>query len=168
MDDFDDGSGKTTVIEFVAVPEFFDIDHYLSIREMTGFVETVDLKQMQILAEAIKGSTIFVTGDNYRISATTIFMLLQIYDELNLVINLSTDKPWKPRGTDYQTVAGWHIKRDRDIGDDVRNRPMSFVIINLLQLQQEGILDKALESVVNLEEHLNDITKTIKKVGKLD
>ena len=99
QDDFEEGtSGQTTtVIEFVAVPEFFDIEHYLSIRESTGFVETVDLKQMKLIAESIRCSTIFSTGDNYSISGTTIFMLLQIYDELNLVINLSVEKPWKPR-----------------------------------------------------------------------
>jgi hypothetical protein len=172
MTDFDDdtmdSSRKITVIEFVAIPDFFDIEHYLSIRESTGFVDTVDLKQMRLVAESIRCSTIFTTGDNYSISATTIFMLLQIYDELKLVINLSTEKPWKPRGVDYKTVAGWYIQRDRDIQRDTRNRPMSFIIINLLQLQQEGILEKALQSVVEMEEYVNDLQRTFKKVGKLD
>lgn len=169
QDDFAEGMADiTTVIEFVAVPEFFNLEHYLSIRESTGFVETVDLKQMTLIAESIRTSTIFSTGDNYSISATTIFMLLQIYDELQLVINLSSEKPWKPRGVDYKTVAGWHIRRDRDIQSGTRNRPMSFVLINLLQLQQEGILDKAMESVAEMQDYLNDLNATIKKVGKLD
>jgi len=163
-----DSRTVTTVIEFVAVPNFFDIEHYLSIRESTGFVDTVDLKQMKLVAESIRYSSIFTTGDNYSISATTIFMLLQIYDELKLVINLATEKPWKPRGTDFKTVAGWYVKRDREINSGHRERPMSFVIINLLQLQQDGILDKAMESVAEMQDYLNDLNATIKKVGKLD
>ena len=169
-DDMDDmnPNRSTTIIEFVAVPEFFDLEHYISIRESTGFVETINAKQMSLIAESIRCSTIFTTGNNYSISATTIFMLLQIYDELDLVINLSTEKPWKPRGTDYKTVASWHIQRDKDIEGGTMDRPMSFVIINLLQLQQEGILEKALQSVVKMETYLIDLNKTIKKVGKLD
>jgi len=165
---YDDGVRVTTVIEFVAIPEFFDIEHYLSIRESTGFVDTVNLKQMKLIAESIRYSTIFSTGDNYQISATSVFMLLQMYDELKLVINLSTEKPWKPRGTDYKTVAGWYVKRDREVNSGRHDRPMSFVIINLLQLQQEGILDKALKSVVSMEAYLNDLNETFKKVGKID
>jgi len=159
---------KTTVIEFVAIPDFFDIEQYLSIRELTGFVDTVDLKQMKLIAESIRYSSIFTTGDNYSISATTIFMLLHIYNEINLVINLSTEKPWKPRGVEYKTVAEWHVSRDRDINGGTRNQPMSFVIINLLQLQKEGILKKALESVLELKKYVDDLQKTFKKVGKLD
>lgn len=160
---------KTTVIEFVAVPDFFDIEDYLSIRESTGFVDTVDLKQMRLIAESIRYSTIFSTGDNYSISATTVFMLLHIYDELDLVINLSSEKPWRPRGVTFETVAGWHTQRDRDISTgNRRDRPMSFVIVNLLQLQQEGILERALQSVVKLEEYVKDLNETYKRVGKLD
>jgi len=153
--------GMLTMVEFVAVPLTLDIEHYLTMRETTGFKDAVDKKQLKIICEAVKNSTIFAMVNNMRISVETIFAFLQILKELNLIIKVGTN-PLAGREDLYMKVAEAYSNRDAD------GKPTTVVFINLLMLHQEGLMDEALKSVVEVDEYFTDINETIKKVGNLD
>ena len=155
--------GILTMVEFVAVPQIFDIEHFLTMRETTGFIDIADKKQLKIVSDAVKNSTVFAIVNNPNISIVTIFAFLQILKELNLVIQIATN-PLMTRLEDYDYVAAAYA----DPGNQDAKKPATIVFINLLMLQQEGLLDKALESVVKIDEYFDDINETIKKIGKLD
>jgi len=154
-------NGMLTMVEFVAVPTTLDIEHYLTMRETTGFKDAVNKKQLIIICEAVKNSTIFAMVNNRRISIETIFAFLQILKELNLIIKVGTN-PLAGKEEMYMRVAEAYSNRDAD------GKPATVVFINLLMLHQEGLMDKALKSVVEIDEYYEDINKTIKTIGKFD
>ncbi len=157
-------AGKLTIVEFVAVPLTLDIDHYLSMRESTGFKIAFDRSQLKIICEAVKNSTVFSMVNSRSRAIIDALAFLQILKDLKLIIKVATN-PLTGRDGSYSQVAESFLMEGNE---EYSEKPISIVIVNLLMLHQEGLMDEALKSVVEVDEYFTDINETIKRVGNLD
>jgi len=148
------------LVEVVAVPETFQIENHLKMREAAGIFENekISLKQLAIIAEGVKASPIFSLLNNPLIEPQTCMYFLNIMAELNLVIR-SVDNPIKRNREEYAVfLKNWRDQRFNYVrGQDVKR--MNFIVINLVPMYQQHVMDEAIDAVNSISKFSEDVKK---------
>lgn len=154
------------IIEFVAVPNTFDIEYYLSMRESTGMFinEEMNLTHIKFISDTIKSSPWFVLSKAPDLTIASCLFCLEVFREIGLTIESISDQheDSKFRGQDYKRFLHYHYK-DRD-NQTNKQMPFSITIVNLYQLVQEGILKPVIEKIVEIEDYVEKIEGTMEMV----
>jgi hypothetical protein len=145
------------IVEFVSVPETFDIDCFLSMREsMNKFKNNhMQVTQIKFIAEAVKASPFFVLTKVPHITISSCLFCLELFREIGLTIDIFSDiHESKFRGITFERF----MKHD-DEDYDVR-QVLAIIIVNLFPVLKEGITEKVLEQIVETEEYIEHVEKT--------
>jgi len=146
------------MVEVVAVPESFQIENHLKMREAAGIFENekIDLKQLGLISEGVKASPIFSILNNPQLEPQTCMYFLKIMEELNLIIK-SVDNPIKRNREEYDVfLKNWSDQKYNYVrGQDVMK--MNFIVINLVPLYQQHVMDEAVEAVNAVLKHTADV-----------
>ncbi|MFW9871862.1 MAG: hypothetical protein ACFFG0_02085 [Candidatus Thorarchaeota archaeon] len=163
------------LIEFVAVPQEFDIGSYLTLREHIGQFNDapVDLTTIKKIMDGIRYSPVCSLLHNALLPPETGLYVLSILDELNLVIR-SIPNPLRSAWSrsDYKNMIGriTESKQRRyriHIGGQDAEK-VNLVIVNLFPMLQKHVLDEAAKISKSLEKYQKEVDDNIKKIGKLD
>lgn len=145
-------------VEFVAVPSYFEIDHYLSIREITGnfMSHEITLESVRLISGAIKEGPVFtLSSPTGSYAAATIFTI-EIFKQAGLQIkSFSNFMPTDVRS--YETILKHSTFSNRD-GKPVID--MTFNFINLYKCVEEGVLEPVIAAVIAAEEYADGMSDT--------
>jgi len=149
------------VAEFVAVPENFDLNAHLSMREQVGIfmVDKIDIRQVSIISQAVVHSPVFNTMNNALLSPKSCMFYLSLLGELGLILK-KVDNPFRRGHGNYKEyIERWENDRGTYIrGQEVMR--INFLIVNIIPLLQQNVIDEAVKIV-------NDITKYQEEINAL-
>jgi hypothetical protein len=167
------------LVELVAVPRSFDIELYLSMRESAGMFdgsETV-LNHVKFISDTIKASPYFVLSKCPDKTIQSAIFCLHIFNEAGLTVdsNFSEAYDTKVRGRKWERYLDWNFirkdKKDRpqrfrldSTSQGVSQRAFVMVIINLYALVESGILEPIIKKVVEAEDRVNHLHKTMNMI----
>jgi len=147
-------------IEFVAIPSYFDIKSYLSIREITGMFMSHDitLKSVSLIAQAVKEGPIFTLSSPSGTYAASALFVIEILKQVGLTIKgFSNFLPTDIKS--YESILKNSTFKNPD-GKPTIN--MTIIFINLYKLVEEGVLTPIIESIINAEDYAGELENTIK------
>ncbi|MGD2071926.1 MAG: hypothetical protein PVG65_00345 [Candidatus Thorarchaeota archaeon] len=133
-----------------AVPAGFQLENYLSLREMGNIFnkEFVSLDDLKLIAQSIELSPYVMlsstTSENFE-------YLIKILEDLGLVISQKSD---------FTTMTGFSE------GENERIQKHGFVCVNIANLSTLSKYEKVLEQVVALEEYGTN-EEMVKKLQQL-
>lgn len=145
-------------VEFVTLNPNFDINMYLSIREITGnfMSQEITLKSITLISESIKASPVFTLSSPTGTYAASAIMFIEIIKQIGLQVkSLSNFIPTDTKSYEYL------LKGSRFTNDDGKPvMDMTFVFINLYKLVEYGVLEPVIKAVVDAEDYFSDMQKT--------
>jgi len=144
------------IVEFVSVPETFDIDCFLSMREsMNKFRNNhMQVEQIKFVSDAVKASPFFVLTKVPHITISSCLFCLELYRELGLTVDIFSDiHDSKFRGITFERYMEYEDKEDV-------MQALAIIIVNLFPLLKEGIVEKVLEKIVETEEYIESVEST--------
>lgn len=157
------------VAEFVAVPENFDLDAHLSMREQVGIfsVNQIDTKQVHIISQAVVNTPVFSTMNNALLSPQSCMFYLLLLDELGLILK-EIDNPFRRLNSDYgDFMKHWDEQRYNYVrGQDVLR--ISFLIVNIVPLLQQNVIDEAVKAVNDMIKYQEEINQFNGSITNLD
>jgi len=147
-------------IEFVAIPKYFDIRSYLSIREITGqfMSHDITLESVLLIAEAVKEGPVFTLSSPSGTYAASALFVIEILKQLGLTMKAFSNfipvdvKSYESilRHTTFKNAQG---KPDID---------MTIIFINAYKMVEEGVLESVVESITKVEEYESEMVQTAK------
>jgi len=145
-------------VEFLSIPSYFDINHYLTIREVTGqfMSHEITLESVTLIADAIKEGPVFtLSSPSGKYAASAIFAI-EIFKKAGLQIQAFSN--FMPIDVNsYESILS-NSRFTKEDGTPVIN--MSFNFINLFKCIEEGIMEPVIQAVQNAEEYANDMAET--------
>jgi len=146
-------------IEFVAIPSYFDIHSYLSIREITGqfMSQDITLESVTLIAEAVKAGPVFTLSSPSGTYCASALFFIEILKQIGLTMKafsnfLPTDiKSYESilKNSTFKNAAGKPIM------------DMTIIFMNLYKLVETNILGPVIEQVVKAEEYSEEMKETI-------
>lgn len=139
-------------VEVVAVPPDFDIKQYLSMRESAGIFKHkgIDLKNLSIIADAVKSTPVFCLQNNIRINPVTCMFFIKIVNELGLVLK-SVNNPLRENieihmdhMTEYESGEALIIRGQAA-------KTVNFTILNIYPLMNDDVIVEAMEIAKRME-----------------
>jgi len=152
------GNTHPVHVEFLAVPSYFELEHYLSIREVTGIFMSheITLASVQLISSAIKEGPVFTLSSPTGTYAAAAIFTIEIFKQAGLQIkSFSNFMPTDVRS--YESILKHSTFTNRD-GKPVID--MTFNFINLYKCVEEGVLEPVIAAVQAAEEYANDMTDT--------
>lgn len=157
------------VAEFVAVPENFDLDAHLSMREQVGIfsVNQINTNQVHIISQGVVNSPVFSTMNNALLSPQSCMFYLLLLDELGLILK-KVDNPFRRLNNNYiDFMKHWDDQRYNYVrGQDVLR--ISFLIINIVPLLQQNVIDEAVKAANNIIKYQEEINQFNSSITNLD
>ena len=146
-------------IEFVAIPSYFDIKSYLSIREVTGLFMSHDitLKSVLLIAEAVKEGPVFsLSSPNGTYAASALFVV-EILKQVGLTMKaFSNFLPVDVKS--YESILKNTTFKDQN-GKPVID--MTIIFVNLYKVVEEGVLTPIIEAITNAEDYAGELEDTV-------
>jgi len=159
------------LLEFVAVPQNFNIELHLSMHEQIGAFEYkhINLKQVKKVASAIAFSPVVSLLNNALLDPITGLYIISVLDELGLVLKTihnpltnrecRFDKNFINRYIrNYEQGSRTHIR-----GQNANH--INIVIINVCMILQQNVIDEAIQIANKTEvdqNNLDGLVKTLK------
>ena len=146
-------------IEFVAIPSYFDLHSYLSIREVTGqfMNQDITLESVTLIAEAVKEGPVFTLSSPTGSYCASALFFIEILKQVGLTMKAFSN--FMP--TEVKSYE--HILRDTtfktDEGKPVMN--MTIIFINLYKLVELNVLAPVIDQVVKAEEYAEELNETV-------
>lgn len=153
MDMFDEQEHPVHPVhmEFVAVPQSFDIHSYLSIREISGqfMSQDVTLESISLMATAIQEGPIFTLSSPTGTFAASAFYVVEILKQIGLTVNAFSNFV----STDVKSYANMlkETTFKNDNGSPVIN--MTIIFINLYKIVEEGVLNPIIANITEAEDY---------------
>jgi len=146
--------------EFVAIPQDFDLQSHLHMREQIGIyqVKNMNITQANIFIEGIKNAPVFCSMNNALINPNICFFVLQLFQELGLILK-TVDNPMR-RDMDKDVFMSWAKYWNSGDRNDIRGQQVkriSFLIINVVQLFQEEVYEEALTAMNRVQKYQAEI-----------
>jgi hypothetical protein len=147
-------------IEFVAIPSYFDIRSYLSIREITGqfMNHDITLECVTLIANAVKEGPIFTLSSPTGTYCASALFFIEILKQVGLTMKAFSN--FLPT----ETKSYEHILKNREFknedGKPVMN--MTIIFINLYKMIEENVLSPIIEQVVKAEEYSKELNETLR------
>lgn len=145
-------------IEFVAIPKYFDIRSYLSIREITGqfMSHDITLESVLLIAEAVKESPVFTLSSPTGTYAASALFVIDILKQLKLTMKaFSNFIPIDIKS--YESILkNTTFKNEK--GNPVID--MTIIFINSYKMVEEGVLESVIKSITNIEEYEAEMKET--------
>jgi len=152
------------IVEFVAVPNSFDIDHYLSMRESTNNFSNAEmnLDNVRFISDTIKSSPFFVLSKAPELTISSCLFCIEIFREIGLTLQSVSDQHENSifRGQDFKRFLHYSYKND----SQESQVPFCIIVINTYQLVEEGVLEPIVEKIVEVEEYTKKIEATMEMV----
>jgi hypothetical protein len=150
-------------MEFVAVPSYFDIHSYLSIREISGqfMNQDVTLESITLMASAIQEGPIFTLSSPTGTYAASAFYVVEILKQIGLTVKAFSNFV----ATDVKSYE--HLLRDTTFKNE-NGKPiidMTIIFINLYKIVEEGVLEPIIKNIAEAEDYASamEATKQIYK-----
>ena len=157
------------VAEFVAVPENFDLDAHLSMREQVGIfaVNQIDTKQVHIISQGVVNSAVFSTMNNALLSPQSCMFYLLLLGELGLILK-KVDNPLRRLNYSYEDfIKHWENERYNFVrGQQVLR--INFLIVNIVPLLQQDVIDEAVKAANDIIKYQEEINQFNGSVTNLD
>lgn len=145
-------------IEFVAIPSYFDIKSYLSIREVTGLFMSHDitLESVLLIAEAVKEGPVFsLSSPNGTYAASALFVI-EILKQVGLTMKaFSNFLPVDIKS--YESILKNSTFKDQN-GKPVID--MTIIFINAYKMVEEGVLTPIIEALTTAEDYAGELDDT--------
>ena len=151
------------VVEFVSVPSTFDVELYLSFREIAGIFEGKEtyLDHVKFVAETIKTSPWFVLAKCPEITVQSAFLCLELFRQIGLTVdtNYSEARDSKMRGRHWKLESEqFEYKSDHQKPlyekGHISQRAFVMVIVNVYKMVEEGHVKRMIEKVVEVEDRI--------------
>jgi len=145
-------------IEFVAIPSYFDVDSYLSIREITGqfMSQDITLESVTLIAEAVKEGPVLTLSSPTGTYCASALFFIEILKQIGLTMKaFSNFLPTEIKS--YESILKNHTFKNAD-GKPVMN--MTIIFINLYKLVETNILSPVIEQLVKAEEYAGEMDDT--------
>jgi len=154
-----------STVEIVAVPPDFDIHQYLTMRESAGIFKhkSVDLKNLSIISDSVKCSSIFCIQNNIRINPVTCMFYLKILDELNLIVR-SVYNPIREDIERYMRMIDEEDGEYLSIKDQV-TKTINFTIINVYQMMEDDTMNEVMEIARRLQDSQKMFEESLNKIA---
>ena len=151
--------------EFVAIPTNFTIEQHLKMREQMGMFPSpnINLKQLMVLAEGVKNSSVTTIMNNVSISIQTCLYFIYILNELGVVLS-SIHNPLRLNSDDYLNLIKYHDNTDNN-RHYIRGQTydtMNMIIVNVFHLFNEITLEEALGIAESLKKHQEEFDDNLK------
>jgi len=146
-------------IEFVAIPNYFDIKSYLSMREVTGIFMSHDitLKSVTLIAEAVKEGAVFSLSSPTATYCASALFVIQIFKEVGLTVKaFSNFLPIEVKS--YESILKNTTFKNEDGKPTI---DMTVIFINLYKLVEEGILAPIIEALTKAEDYAVELETTL-------
>lgn len=162
-----------TMVEFVSVPQEFDIDNYLTFHEQMGLfdIKGIHLKQLKHIAEAIKYSPVVALMNNSVLEPVVGFYLLSILDELNLILK-SIPNPLRRSRVEYKTfIEDYTENKDQGVFSYVREQEVKFIniiIVNIFPMMSEDVISEAAKNSRDIQKYQDEFDEKLKGIENLD
>ncbi len=147
-------------IEFVAIPNYFDIHSYLSIREVTGqfMNQDITLQSVTLIAEAVKEGPVFTLSSPTGTYCASALFFIEILKQVGLTMKaFSNFMPTEVKS--YESILKNSTFKNED-GNPVMD--MTIIFINLFKLVETNILAPIIEQITNAEDYAADLNDTIR------
>lgn len=146
-------------IEFVAIPSYFDIHSYLSIREITGqfMNQDITLESVTLIAEAVKEGPVFTLSSPTGTYCASALFFIEILKQVGLTMKaFSNFMPTEVKS--YESI----LKNSTFKNDDGKVvMDMTIIFLNLYKLVESNILAPIIEQLVQAEEYSESMNETI-------
>jgi hypothetical protein len=146
-------------IEFVAIPSYFDINSYLSMREVTGMFMSHDitLKSVTLIAEAVKEGPVFTLSSPTGTYCASALFVIEIFKQVGLTIKaFSNFLPVDIKS--YESILKNTTFKNADGKPTI---DMTVIFINLYKLVEEGVLGPVIESIIRAEDYAGELEDTL-------
>ncbi len=146
-------------IEFVAIPNYFDIHSYLSIREVTGqfMSQDITLASVTLIAEAVKEGPVFTLSSPTGTYCASALFFIEILKQIGLTMKaFSNFLPTEVKS--YESILKNNTFKNQD-GKPVMN--MTIIFINLYKLVETNILAPIIEQITTAEDYAAELNDTI-------
>ena len=150
-------------IEFVAIPSYFDIKTYLSMREVTGIFMSHDitLKSVTLIAEAVKEGPVFTLSSPTGTYCASALFVIEVFKQVGLTTKaFSNFLPVELKS--YESILKNTTFKNEDGKPTI---DMTIIFINLYKLVEEGVLGPVIESITNAEDYAGEL-ETTKQIYK--
>jgi len=147
-------------IEFVAIPSYFDIHSYLSIREITGqfMSQDITLESVTLVAEAVKEGPVFTLSSPTGTYCASALFFIEILKQIGLTMKaFSNFLPIQVKS--YESILKNNTFKNED-GKPVMD--MTIIFINLYKLVDTNVLAPVIEQITNAEDYAADLEKTVR------
>jgi len=147
-------------IEFVAIPNYFDIHSYLSIREVTGqfMNQDITLESVTLIAQAVKEGPVFTLSSPTGTYCASALFFIEILKQIGLTMKaFSNFMPVQVKS--YESILKNSTFKNED-GKPVMD--MTIIFINLFKLVETNVLAPIIEQITNAEDYAADLNETIK------
>jgi len=147
-------------IEFVAIPSYFDIHSYLSIREVTGqfMSQDITLESVTLIAEAVKEGPVFTLSSPTGTYCASALFFIEILKQIGLTMKaFSNFLPIQVKS--YEPILRNSTFKNED-GKPVMD--MTIIFINLYKLVETNVLAPIIEQITNAEDYAAELNDTIK------
>ena len=145
-------------VEFVAIPSYFDIKSYLSIREVTGqfMNQEITLESVCLIAEAVKEGPVFTLSSPTGPYAASALFFIEILKQVGLTVKAFSNfmpidvKTYEPilRDSRFTNSSGKPVME------------MTIIFINTYKLVEDGILAPVIEAITNAEDYAGELENT--------
>jgi hypothetical protein len=145
-------------IEFVAIPSYFDIKSYLSIREVTGqfMNHDITLESVLLIGEAVKEGPVFTLSSPSGTYAASALFVIEILKQVGLTMKaFSNFLPIDVKS--YESILRNTAFKNQD-GKPVID--MTIIFINTYKLVEEGVLGPVIEAITKAEDYANELETT--------
>ena len=150
------------IVEFLAIPDTFDIEYYLSMRESTGLFsnEEINLEHVKFMGDTIKSSPFFVLSKAPELTIASCLFCLEIFREVGLTLESVSDQHdhSKFRGQDFKRFVNYHYKNDS------AQVPFCIITVNAYRLVEDGLLEPVIRRITEVEDYAASIADTMEMV----
>ena len=147
-------------IEFVAIPSYFDIKSYLSIREVTGqfMSQDVTLESVTLIAEAVKEGPVFTLSSPTGTYCASALFVIEILKQVGLTMKaFSNFLPVDVKS--YEHILKNTTFKNTD-GKPVMD--MTIIFLNLYKLVETNVLAPIIEQITKVEDYAEELNDTVR------
>lgn len=146
-------------IEFVAIPNYFDIKSYLSMREVTGMFMSHDitLESVTLIAEAVKEGPVFSLSSPTGTYCASALFVIEVFKQVGLTMKAFSN--FLP--TDVKSYEAILKNTTFKNADGKPTIDMTVIFINLYKLVEEGILEPVIEAITKAEDYAGELESTL-------
>jgi len=146
-------------IEFVAIPSYFDIKSYLSIREVTGqfMNQEITLESVCLIAEAVKEGPVFTLSSPTGSYAASALFFIEILKQVGLTVKAFSN--FMP--IDVKTYEPILRNSTFTNADKKPVMDMTIIFINTYKLVEDGILGPVIEAITNAEDYAGELDDAV-------